>query len=108
MFATDSDGKEPLMTFRIPRRLDELNAGESMEAESLGDHRPRYLHYEGPLSDNRGSVKRIATGQLRASHNEAGESEYEIHWDSGTAQGRVQRILLQKSPKGTLTLFCVS
>jgi hypothetical protein len=31
----------------------------------LCDHRPAYLDYEGPLSDNRGAVRRIASGRHR-------------------------------------------
>jgi hypothetical protein len=33
-------------------------AGAAVAAESLGDHRMAYLDYEGPVSGNRGSVKR--------------------------------------------------
>lgn len=30
--------------------------------EEIQDHRPEYLHFEGTLSGNRGSVKRVASG----------------------------------------------
>jgi hypothetical protein len=37
-------------------------AGESIPALALGDHRLAYLDYEGPVSGNRGTVKRRAAG----------------------------------------------
>jgi len=37
-------------------------AGRSIEAEASFDHRPVYLDYEGPVSGDRGVVKRWDTG----------------------------------------------
>jgi hypothetical protein len=37
-------------------------AGTRVQAEALGDHRKAYLDYEGPVSSNRGSVKRWDVG----------------------------------------------
>lgn len=37
-------------------------AGVGVPAEPLGDHRKAYLDYEGPVSGNRGSVKRWDAG----------------------------------------------
>lgn len=34
--------------------------------ESLADHRPAYLDYEGPVSDNRGTVSRVDEGMYEA------------------------------------------
>ena len=36
--------------------------GRTIEATSLGDHRILYLDYEGPVSGNRGTVKRWDAG----------------------------------------------
>ena len=36
--------------------------GVAIRAESLGDHRKLYLDYEGPVSRNRGQVKRWDAG----------------------------------------------
>ena len=36
-----------------------------LPARSLGDHRLAYLCYEGPISGQRGSVRRIAEGWFR-------------------------------------------
>lgn len=35
---------------------------EPIEARALGDHRLAYLEYEGPLTNNRGTVKRWDVG----------------------------------------------
>lgn len=36
--------------------------GQSVSATAIGDHRPHYLDYEGPVSGNRGTVKRWDAG----------------------------------------------
>jgi hypothetical protein len=38
--------------------------GVAIEAIALGDHRLAYLHYEGPVSGNRGFVKRWDIGEF--------------------------------------------
>jgi hypothetical protein len=50
----------PLSTWRILRPPTEWH--EKTPATRLPDHRDAYLTYEGPVSNNRGSVKRIADG----------------------------------------------
>ena len=37
-------------------------AGQDLPARSLPDHRSSYLVYEGPVSDDRGTVRRIDEG----------------------------------------------
>ncbi len=59
------DAVGPLVTFRAPDRLDALAAaGDHAGLERIADHRPRYLDYEGPLSDDRGVVTRVWRGRL--------------------------------------------
>ncbi len=48
-----------LRTWRLPAIPQN---GESLEAEALGDHRPFYLDYEGPVSGDRGHVVRWDSG----------------------------------------------
>jgi hypothetical protein len=48
----------PLTTFRLPA----WPLTQPAAIEKLPDHRRDYLTYEGPLSNNRGTVKRIAAG----------------------------------------------
>ena len=39
--------------------------GRLVPSERTADHRLRYLGYEGPVSGNRGTVRRIASGYYR-------------------------------------------
>lgn len=50
-----------LLTWRLPAEI--LNF--PMRATSLDRHRIAYLEYEGPISNNRGSVRRVDRGGLR-------------------------------------------
>src|SRR5205807_4006979 len=43
-----------------------LAAENAVVAIQLGDHRREYLHLEGPLSANRGTVIRVAEGNYRS------------------------------------------
>jgi hypothetical protein len=53
-------------------------AGREVSAESLADHRLAYLDYEGPVSNNRGRVKRYDAGNYRATFaNDRVEGELE-------------------------------
>jgi hypothetical protein len=49
----------PLATWRLPH----WPPLPGDVPESLGDHRRVYLEYEGPVSGNRGSVRRVASGE---------------------------------------------
>ncbi len=48
-----------LQTWRL---LQEPAPGLSVPAEPLADHRIAYLDYEGPISNNRGTVQRWDSG----------------------------------------------
>jgi len=43
-----------------------LEHGRNLQARALGDHRLAYLDYEGPVSQNRGAVRRLARGTYHA------------------------------------------
>ena len=66
MIAQDPRGERPLVTFRLEGRLDELGGGQCLRAERIADHRPRYLRYEGPISGDRGSVRRLTNPRTRS------------------------------------------
>lgn len=51
----------PLITFRVMHDPTDP-AVHDFPAERLPDHRAAYLDYEGPVSNNRGRVTRIAAG----------------------------------------------
>ena len=50
--------------------------GFSIPAERMPDHRLMYLDYEGPVSGNRGTVKRFASGEYRGEESNGGETRY--------------------------------
>ena len=58
----DLDESSDLATWQIAEEID----GEftSFEVRRISDHRRAYLTYEGEVSNNRGSVKRIDEGSL--------------------------------------------
>lgn len=72
----DVGENETLKTWRL---LSPPSTGTWIAAEPLPDHRRIYLDYEGEVSGNRGSVKRIARGQYQelASSSE-GERHFKI------------------------------
>lgn len=57
------DDVGPLVTFRLDRDMS-LSDG-AFEGDPLPDHRRIYLTYEGPVSGNRGSVRRVAQGRCQ-------------------------------------------
>ena len=56
------DDAMPVITFRTGhRRPDEVG---QFEAQQIGDHRAFYLDYQGPISEARGEVIRVAAGEV--------------------------------------------
>jgi hypothetical protein len=51
-----------LLTWRLP--IEPLLEENRCQAKQLSPHRLVYLTYEGPISGNRGTVKRVASGEL--------------------------------------------
>lgn len=87
---------ETLRTWSLPAPPD---AAGPLAAQSLPDHRPAYLDYEGPVSGDRGSVSRwdqgeyatlsespnqlmvqLAGSRLRGRATLSRESEAQTHW----------------------------
>ncbi len=54
LIAQDPRGRDPLVGFRVERRVDELAGGHRLDATRMADHRSAYLAYEGPISGDRG------------------------------------------------------
>lgn len=85
MLARDPQGTAPLLTWRLARPLDALEPGESVDAEHIGDHRPDYLDYEGPVSGDRGHVTRIARGRILEWGVEDGAWRIVVEWEPAVA-----------------------
>ncbi len=90
MLGQDAAGAEPLITFRVPRRVDELEPGEMMPAERIDEHRPAYLTYEGPLSGGRGTVARLCRGRITAEEIVSERRVLEISWEHLEAKQRFE------------------
>jgi hypothetical protein len=68
---------------------------QPIRAEAIGDHRQAYLDYEGPVSRNRGSVKRWDAGTFTW---EAGSSDrVTVHLQGQRCQGVAT---LERNPSG--------
>ena len=52
---------EPMGELHTWRSLD-WPITQDTQLTRLEDHRPKYLHYEGPLANDRGHVKRVESG----------------------------------------------
>lgn len=61
-------GEARLLTFRLPVDPSAAPLGLSIEADLLPDHRRLYLSYEGPISGDRGVVRRVAQGEVHVRH----------------------------------------
>ncbi len=59
--------------------------GQAIEACALGDHRLAYLDYEGPVSGNRGTVKRWDQGSFAC--QKAGPGRVEVRLKGERLQG---------------------
>ena len=75
-----------LVTIRLEDRLEHLETGSSTTGTFLGDHRRRYLVYEGPLSDGRVEVSRVATGCLLDWACHGDEWWITVQWKGGKSQ----------------------
>jgi hypothetical protein len=98
LIGRDPEGRQPLMTFRLERRIDRLEPGVALEAEHIGDHRPLYLDYEGRLDAapggsrvDRGAVRRLVRGRLVAVAADDGAWEIEVTWEGvGASVARIR------------------
>jgi len=70
-------------------------------AVRLADHRRRYLDYEGPLSDNRGFVRQIESGdcdlEIEGNENWSGPEIWRLSLHSVAA---VVKLTLARGPAG--------
>jgi hypothetical protein len=87
----------PLVTFRITERID---AGPPMtfSARRIQDHRTDYLTYEGPVSGERGAVRRLADGFMAVEINSP--TEFSARGRLGNARGlfRARRVIDAGTP----------
>jgi hypothetical protein len=94
MIARNASGHGPLLTYRLPERLDTLATRGTTQAQRIQDHRPRYLRCDGPLGQGRGRIQRIATGSMRIKEIAPEGARLEIAWHTGPASGQRQALSL--------------
>jgi hypothetical protein len=86
-FMLESDGV--LKTWALP---EPPSQGVSFIGESLPDHRLAYLDYEGPVSDNRGSVARWDHGAYET------EQRTDTEWNVALSGEKiVGKVILRKT-----------
>ena len=51
--------------------------GQVCTGQKLNDHDPKYLHYEGPISGDRGQVTRIISGTFKWLTSESAELRFQ-------------------------------
>lgn len=72
---------DSLLTFAMQSKP---QTGSTIAADRLHDHDPKYLDYEGPISNDRGEVSRIANGtwKLVSGHLDSRDFGVELHFES--------------------------
>lgn len=75
---------EVLVTWALPSPP---GSAAEVTAESLPDHRPLYLDYEGPVSGGRGTVVRWDKGTYEIRHHT--ESEWAVYLIGNRLRGEV-------------------
>ena len=97
MIAQDSaDEQGELMTFRLGRRLDKLQIGQSILVERIANHGWAYLEYEGPISGNRGVVSRVAEGVITSEKRDESSWRVEICWEKGSKSVIYQKLQMRE------------
>lgn len=66
--------------------LDREDASDEVSAKRLADHRLEYLIYEGPISEGRGTVTRVAEGEYDLLRRQESSIEVELR---GTLTGQI-------------------
>ncbi len=106
MIARDPAGEEPLISFRLQRRIDELRPGQRAKAERIADHRPAYLDYEGAISGDRGSVRLLARGSVVNESRQSPSSwTLEICWQDRGGGGSIRQRLHLEHLEGAATAW---
>lgn len=77
-----------LRTWRLDRIPDQDGV---MPAEQLPDHRLAYLDYEGPVSGNRGTVRRLDRGDFRVLEDQAARLVVQLDGQRLRGEAELQR-----------------
>jgi hypothetical protein len=86
-------------------------AGQSIEVQQLADHRLAYLDYEGPISRDRGVVRRHAAGTYQAVEKMPGKKVVTLGADAAGSNpwnGKLTLEQLEESSSGDLQRWRLS
>ena len=64
LLGVDAAGERSLISFRTKERPDKHAENRWVNLDSRPDHRPEYLHTEGKLDGDRGTITRLARGEI--------------------------------------------
>ena len=84
---------------RTWRLLAEPNSGAEIVAEPLADHRAAYLDYEGPVTGNRGTVKRWDAGEYELTENSLRRISFQLNGRKFTGTA----VLVEEGERWTCT-----
>lgn len=73
----EAPGEERLPTWRLAQNP--LRTSRDVPAERIQDHRRHYLDYEGPVSGDRGSVRRLDRGSAKIEHLAGAQLVVRLH-----------------------------
>lgn len=79
---TSADSQSLLWAARVDQPPWLWRGDRKQTLTPLVPHRRRYLHYQGPISAGRGSVKRVARGLFHPICWTPGLLRLQIHWQS--------------------------
>jgi hypothetical protein len=91
-FMLEAEGE--LLTWRLSVWPPDLSAAQpevSLQATPLPPHRLAYLEYEGPVSDNRGVVRRVEAGTFDWVNRASDFREIFLYRESGTCHVQIER-----------------
>ena len=80
---------EVLLTWQLLREPVD-RAGLPIPAKPIGDHRKLYLDYEGPVSGDRGHVRRVGAGTVNIQELTATECVFELSGDRFSGRFRLK------------------
>ena len=81
LLATEPQGSKALISFRSPVQPNQVVENGWVELESRPDHRPDYLQIEGPIDSDRGTITRLAQGNIFFWKEIAGGWNMMVEWD---------------------------
>jgi len=90
-----------LATWRFVCLFDDICLANDVSCEKIGDHRPAYLTYEGPISGNRGQVTAADRGSCEVLSG--GLTRWELHLAGSRLAGRFE--LVRRGPASDQWVF---